>query len=273
MPEQHIDELVGSSFNADNFKNVRDNQSGVWYRDWLSIETIRNTIRMIASIARACAPSSGGRIYHDSTDAANEFSITAVNFLYRGQPVTIAASTGNALSGGDVAHYIYADPTASPAAVTVSTSGWPTTPHVRIATITLSSGAWTYSNLVEFRQDHVYNVLGEPAGGKNDVQDKTADDTLTVAQSRTTFTNSGATGLVTLTLPDAAAGLVYRFRVADTDGLKIAAATGDTIRVGSSVSAAAGNVQSSIVGEMVELEAVSDSEWVAGPYVGAWLVT
>jgi hypothetical protein len=86
----------------------------------------------------------------------------------------------------------------------------------------------------------------------------------------TTTTNAGATALVTRTLPSAAAGLVYRFACLDADGIKVAAAAGDEIRVIDKVTAAAGYIQSTTIGSFVEVMAMDATTWLATRILGVW---
>ena len=55
----------------------------------------------------------------------------------------------------------------------------------------------------------------------------------------------------------------FCFYVADTDGLKIKAATGDDIRIAGTVSASAGYIQNSTIGSSVCLVAIDVDHWVA----------
>jgi len=82
--------------------------------------------------------------------------------------------------------------------------------------------------------------------------------------------NSGATALVTRTLPGAAAGAQYTYVVMDSDGIKIQAASGDEIRVIDKVTAAAGYIQSTTIGSVVCLLAVDSTTWVALHIHGVW---
>lgn len=98
-----------------------------------------------------------------------------------------------------------------------------------------------------------------------------------VALSATTdnfkwFTNEGATARADSTLPAAAAGLAYGFVVQDADGIQVTAASGDTIRLSTAVSAAAGNIQSTTIGSTVWLVAINATEWVALSFQGTWTV-
>jgi hypothetical protein len=84
------------------------------------------------------------------------------------------------------------------------------------------------------------------------------------------FTNEGASAIVPFTLPAAASGLEYTLFVQDADGIQVIAGAGDTIRIGSLVTAAAGNVQSNTIGSSVTLKAINATEWVAIAALGTW---
>ena len=77
------------------------------------------------------------------------------------------------------------------------------------------------------------------------------------------FTNEGATAETHITLNTAVAGKTFAFFVQDADGLQINAGAGDTIRIGGSVSATAGFISSTTVGDFVTLVAINSTEWVA----------
>lgn len=97
---------------------------------------------------------------------------------------------------------------------------------------------------------------------------------VTAAQTGDAFTNEGAAGEVNHNLPTAAAGLTYTFIVQVAQNLRVTAASGDTIRVAGSVSAAAGNIVNAVVGSTVILLAINATEWIAlGTPAGTWTVT
>jgi hypothetical protein len=85
------------------------------------------------------------------------------------------------------------------------------------------------------------------------------------------FTNQGATGAVTFNLPSATAGLSFTFIVQDADGIVINAAAGDTIRIGTLVTAPGGSVTSTVIGSSVTLVAINTTEWVAIAALGTWI--
>lgn len=83
-------------------------------------------------------------------------------------------------------------------------------------------------------------------------------------------TNEGATGLVTLTLPNASAGSFISFAVQDANGIRIQAGSGDTIRVIDAVTSAGGYIQSTAIGSTVLLWGLNADEWVAMSVTGVW---
>lgn len=101
----------------------------------------------------------------------------------------------------------------------------------------------------------------------------TTPRTLTAADNDRVFTNEGAAATIVFNLPTAVAGLTYRFIVQDSDGIQVTAASGDTIRVAGSVSAAAGNIAATAIGNTVYLVAINATEWVALSHEGTWVVT
>ena len=103
----------------------------------------------------------------------------------------------------------------------------------------------------------------------------TATDALTAAESRKVVTNEGATGAASgrpVTLPPAAAGLVVTLYSQGADLIRAVAAAGDTVRVGGAATKVAGYVESTAVGDALQLVAINATEWVAVAVVGAWTV-
>lgn len=95
---------------------------------------------------------------------------------------------------------------------------------------------------------------------------------LAAAETRTLLTNEGATAENYHTLPSAAAGYTFTFYCQDTDGVRVVANTGDTIRLGGAASGTAGFVRSAVAGSCVTLVAINATEWVATSIVGTWTV-
>jgi hypothetical protein len=84
------------------------------------------------------------------------------------------------------------------------------------------------------------------------------------------YTNAGASAEVEFQLPTCAAGLVYYFGCLDTDGVKLRANTGDYVRIGASVSSAAGYAASTTIGSTVMLVGIDSDTWLAFSSVGTW---
>lgn len=84
------------------------------------------------------------------------------------------------------------------------------------------------------------------------------------------ITNEGATSKPTYTLPTAVAGVRREYVIQDSDGARIQANTGDTIRDGSSVSASAGYIESTTVGSTICLLAINATEWIVMYKNGTW---
>ncbi len=105
------------------------------------------------------------------------------------------------------------------------------------------------------------------------VTPKTANFDTEFYESRTIYTNEGTASKIDFRLIFAELGVEFQFYVQDADGLRVVAAAGDTIRIGSLVSAAAGNIESTQVGSSITLLAINATEWVATSVVGTWSVT
>lgn len=99
-----------------------------------------------------------------------------------------------------------------------------------------------------------------------------APNVLAATESRKLLTNEGAAAEAYNTLPSAAAGMEFVFYCQDTDGIRVTAAAGDTIRLGGTVSAAAGFVRSVVAGSAVILTAINATEWIAIGITGTWTV-
>jgi hypothetical protein len=91
---------------------------------------------------------------------------------------------------------------------------------------------------------------------------KTSNYTVVTADKSTLFTNAGAAGTVVFTLPAAVAGNTYEFYRDANFTVQITAGASTTIRVGTTVTAAAGNVTLDAVGSRIRLVAISTTSWV-----------
>ena len=72
-------------------------------------------------------------------------------------------------------------------------------------------------------------------------------------------------------MPSAVGGLTYTFIIVDTTfQIDVKAATGDTIRVGSVLTAAGGTISSAAAGNSLTLVAIDASSWLAIDFTGSW---
>ena len=109
--------------------------------------------------------------------------------------------------------------------------------------------------------------------GPGVVLPETTNTTVLASNTGTAFTNTGAAGTVTFTLPTAAAGLSNCFYVDAAQPIVVAADAGHTIRNGGAVTAAGGNLTSaSAIGGKVCVKALNSSEWFVESINGSWTV-
>jgi hydrogenase maturation factor len=127
-------------------------------------------------------------------------------------------------------------------------------------------------------QSAVRHSIGEVAvHGAAPHTSHTTDVVLTAADSGKSYDNSGATALVTFTLPAAVKGMLFGpFTCLDADGLKIQAGeASDIIRgvtpAGAALaSSAGGSFTTTVIGAFIELEALSANLWQARRIGGTW---
>jgi len=93
---------------------------------------------------------------------------------------------------------------------------------------------------------------------------------ITAQETRSIFTNEGTAALNYHTLPTAVAGLTYTFYVADIDGIRVVANTGDIIQINGIASSVAGYCESLVIGSSVTLTAINATDWVAISSLGTW---
>lgn len=94
-------------------------------------------------------------------------------------------------------------------------------------------------------------------------------------ETYTLLTNEGTGAENHHDLPSAVAGLNFTFVVQDADGIQINAATGDTIRIGASVTATGGDIASATIGDIITLHCINTTEWIGLAADGAnnWVLT
>ena len=103
------------------------------------------------------------------------------------------------------------------------------------------------------------------------VEAKTAAYTVTTNDNGKVFTNTGASGAVTFSLPAATVGLWYRFVVKAAQELRIDPNGTETISLPTGVQQAAGKyISADAIGERISVECVKAGEWDTTEAVGTW---
>lgn len=114
-------------------------------------------------------------------------------------------------------------------------------------------------------------VNAEIRGGRTITDTAISISTGGIVDGRTLYTNRGAVGVITFSLPPfSVVGVDYTFTIVAAFGIIIDAPPGVTIRIGGVVSPAGGTVSAGAVGDSVRLVQISATEWQAVAVVGAW---
>lgn len=101
----------------------------------------------------------------------------------------------------------------------------------------------------------------------------TANATLTAEQSGTTFTNLGASGTITFTLPAATVGLHFPFFVRATQRLQVDPNGSEILESTAAVAGSAGQyIWADAIGEMIHLVCLETGKWAVLDFRGTWTV-
>lgn len=103
-------------------------------------------------------------------------------------------------------------------------------------------------------------------------EDHTSGDTLTTAESGSTHTNTGATGIITIILPAAVVGLEYFFYIGAAFRLQIDPDASEKISLPSSGVPGTGGkwLWADLAGESVHLMCTEDGTWAVMGFTGTW---
>ncbi len=102
--------------------------------------------------------------------------------------------------------------------------------------------------------------------------DTAAPNVLLAAESQLVLVGAHAGEMQFNTLPAATAGQVFTFICNDANGMRVLAASGDTIRLNGQVTISAGYVETTVVGSVVKLICLDTTEWMAITIIGTWVV-
>jgi hypothetical protein len=103
------------------------------------------------------------------------------------------------------------------------------------------------------------------------VSHKSANHTVLASETGTYFTNTGATGTITFTLPAATVGLHYTFKVRAVQQLRVDPSGSETLESTSSVEQAAGAyLWADAKGEFIHLICLETGKWAMHNSSGTW---
>ena len=251
---------------ADALSGTADSNTGAIYNTIAQAEYYTAAYQKEAIWNRILSLPNELRVVKDGTLT---FGVFAGKFADGFTVRSYAGSTGNALTDA-ATNYIYltADGT-----LTINTTGFPANDnHVPLAMILTASGAFAATDITDYRGRAVVAAFGASGNVEASTAGSGSPNVLTANESGKILTNEGATARNYHTLPTAVAGLTFQFVVQDSDGMRIAANTGDTIRVAGSASGSAGYIQNATIGSAIRLVAINATEWIAASYVGTWTV-
>jgi len=197
-----------------------------------------------------------------------DIGVKSGKFWLGTEPISYGGSSGNTLADDKANIYVYLDSAGS--LVTNEYSSFPdmeTTPHIRLAIVTTSSGDIT--SISDCRDYHNISLPFSSGGIRRTIESHTGDDTLTTAESGSVHSNLGASGTVTLTLPSSAdAGTVFSFAVQAAFELRVDPGAA-TIRDDSGQTADKYKTANAI-GECLTLIADANGDWATIAKNGTW---
>jgi hypothetical protein len=197
-----------------------------------------------------------------------DIGIKAGKFWLGTDLVSYAGSAGNTLADDKAAIHVYLE--ADGTLVTGEYTGFPsmaTTPHVRLAIVSTSSGDIT--SITDCRAGHNIAVPYAAGGITRTVEAHTSDDTLAASESGSVQTNLGATQTVTLPLPSSPPeGTQFTFAVQAAYPLRVDPGTA-TIRDDSGQTADKYK-SASAVGSSLTLVADANGDWATVAKNGTW---
>lgn len=106
---------------------------------------------------------------------------------------------------------------------------------------------------------------------RNAISAKTSGYSPAVNDSGSVYTNEGAGGSVTATLPATAAGLRYTFQVIAAQDHVVDAPAGTTMYAGASATTSGGTLTSNTVGSSITLIAINATTYIAESVTGTWV--
>lgn len=242
-----------------------DNETGVEYIPTGTSPYYLQFRKLLYRLLLAMRRANDLRVYDEG---GLDIGVKAGKFWLGTEPVSYEGSAGNSLADDKDNIYIYLDSDGN--LVANEYSGFPdmaSTPHIRLAVVTTSGG--DIASITDCRTGHDFVIPYGAGGVKKVIEAHTANDTLTLSESGSIHTNSGATGTIALTLPSSApAGTNFSFLVQAAQELRVdpgtAAIRDDSGQTADKYKAA------DAIGECLSLVVDSSGDWLTTAKHGTW---
>lgn len=135
-----------------------------------------------------------------------------------------------------------------------------------------SSGA--QGNLMHVTDNNLSTTPGALSFKQPVIAKTSSPESVTADETGFVFTNAGAGGAMNFNLPAAQRGLTFTFYVDASQTITVTATNSHTIREGSTVGAANGNIASGATkGSMIKLTCFKDGEWVVEYRQLTWTIS
>jgi hypothetical protein len=221
--------------------------------------------KLLYRLLLACRRANDLRVYDEG---GLNIGVKAGKFWLGTQLISYPGSSANTLEDDKANIYIYLDSAGD--LVTDEYDSFPdmaSTAHIELAIVSTSDG--DIDSITDCRTGHNFVVPHGAGGTKKNIEAHTSDYTLTESQSGSVYSNLGATGTVTLTLPaSASAGTTFSFAVQESQELRIDPGAA-TIRDDSGQTADKYK-SANTIGAALTVVADPNGDWVTIAKNGSW---
>jgi hypothetical protein len=279
MTESYPTDLILNALSG-----LDDAEQGVLFPDKNEEPCYTSLYKMIYRMLDVARRAGDLRVFKDSAGAL-KFGVRPGRWMNGDSAVTYAGAANQTLAD-NATNYIYLTAAGT---LTVNQSGFPVpsvTPHLPLGTIATGtasaggvSGSYSHVDITDYRGRAFLSVPGSSGSGgeeftvEADTHGVGSPNIITADETGKFFTNEGCGAKNYHSLPAPAAGLRFFGDVQNAYGMRFTATAGGTIRLGESVTAANGHIESTTVGSRLDLVCINGTEWMAGVPAGTWTLT